>query len=393
LSHFPINKKTKNLSKQTANQTLFKISISVFVILLLANSCLAQNREKTFILLNQPDGSIEHQLTISITETLYEYYLDKDHRLYNDYDLSKFVTPNPLEPVANNIWEIYNNEEDFANGVLMITHQIPYSESAPQKYPIETLVENEGDCDLFCFLAASILKAGGIDVVLLLYESEEHMALGINLSQEPNDARTNVYYVTYENTQYYVAESTGNFEGGWRVGECPDLIKESQARIIPLDEVELSAPSQVSTSYRTPEQTSLFMSVSTKYAIAENEIQITGLLSPSLENRNITLYISSFSSPLTKLATVTTDSDGRYVYLWNSPPGGVYSVRADWSGDAHYASADSNISQIVIVPFLWLAVGGLLFFLLIFLIILSLASRRTEMENMEQIEDWEFTEY
>jgi hypothetical protein len=386
-------KKIKNSSKQLTHQTLFKISISVFIILLLTNNCFAQNREQTFTLLNQPDGSIEHKLTISITETLYEYYLDKYHRLYNNYDLSKFVTPNPLEPVANNLWEIYNNEEDFANGVLMITHQIPYSESAPQKYPIETLTENEGDCDLFCFLAASILKAGGIDVILLLYESEEHMALGINLSQEPNDVRTNVYYVTYENTRYYVAESTGDFEGGWRVGECPDLIKEAQTRIIPLDEVELSAPSKVSTSYSTPEQTSLFMSVSAKYAIAENEIQITGLLSPALENKNITLYISSFGSPLTKLATIITDSNGRYSYIWHSPPGGVYSVRADWSGDADYTGADSNISQILIVPFLWLVVGGLLFFLLILLIIVSLASRRTEIEKMEQIEDWEFTEY
>ena len=95
----------------------------------------------------------------------------------------------------------------------MITHQIQYKESGPQKYPIETLMENEGDCDLFSFLAASIMKAGGIDVVLLLYEEEEHMNVGVNLPQEPNDARSNVYYFMHETKKYYAAECTGNFEG------------------------------------------------------------------------------------------------------------------------------------------------------------------------------------
>lgn len=389
--HFPLNKKIKSISKQTKCQTVLTVSLTLFLILSLSKDCLAQNNEQTFKLLNQPDGSREYQLTVSITETLYEYYSDKDHRLYNNYDLSKFVTPNPLEPVASDLWDIYNNEEDFTNGVLMITHQIPYIESGPQKYPIETIVENEGDCDLFSFLAASILKAGGIDVVLLLYETEEHMAIGVKLQQEPNYARTNVYYVTYENTQYYVAECTGNFEGGWRVGECPDIIKGAQARIIPLDDIELSAPLKVSSSYSIPEHSSLFLSVSPNFVIAQNEIQITGSLSPTLEGKNVTLYISSFGSPLTRLATVITDSYGHYSYTWDSPPGGLYNIRANWSGDADYAGADSGISQLVIVPFLWLMIGAIVIFFLIVLVIVSLASRGNEIEKMEELEDWGFT--
>jgi transglutaminase-like putative cysteine protease len=44
----------------------------------------------------------------------------------------------------------------------MLVHQISYREIVPGKYPIETLAEGVGNCDLFAYVAASILEAGGI---------------------------------------------------------------------------------------------------------------------------------------------------------------------------------------------------------------------------------------
>ena len=393
MSRFSANKQNKLFSTRSTQKSAFIITASLLVILLLSNTCLAQNSEYTFVLLDQPDGSKTHQLTISTTQTLYEYYQNKDHQLYHKYDLSKFVTPNALEPVAEELWKIYNSEEDFVNGVLMITHQIPYKESGPQKYPIETIIENEGDCDLFCFIAASIMKAGGIDVVLMLYEEEEHMTLGVNLQQEPNDARTEVHFLTYEGKKYYVGECTGNFERGWRVGECPDNIQGARARIIPLDNMELHAPNTVSCSYSTPQDSSLFLLVSSKFVIGENNFQIIGFLAPVLEGKNVTLYASSFSSTLTKLATVMTDSNGRFSYTWDSPPGGVYSIRANWSGDTNYAGSDSSISQVVIIPLLWVIMGALIFFFLIVLLIVSLATRGIETPKVEGFEDFDLPEY
>lgn len=387
------NKKITLLSEQSAYQKIFAFILTLFLILSLCNICLTQNVQHTFELLNRPDGSESYQLTISVTQNLYEYYLARDHRLYDINDLSKFVTANPLEPVANDIWSIYSNEEDFVNGVLMITHQIPYKETLPQKYPIETISENQGDCDLFSFLAASIIKAGGIDVVLLLYEEEEHMAVGVNLPQEPQDARFNAYYYTYEQKRYYVAECTGNFEGGWRVGECPDLIQGAQAQIITLDNIEPLAPGVVSSSYNILQYSSLVLSVSPTFTISENDVEIRGFLSPSLEGRNVTLYISSFGSTLTRLATVTTDSNGRYSYTWASPPGGIYSIRSNWSGDADYAGAESGISRLVIMPFLWLIMGAIIFVCLIVLLFVHLATRVNETQKVEASEDWGFTEY
>jgi hypothetical protein len=390
MPHFPTKRPIKQFYSRSLNQKILTISISLILIIFLSNTCLAQTNQHTFKLLNRPDGSKAYQLTIAITETLYEYFQSINHQIYSNNDLAKFVTPSPLEPVANDLWTIYNNPEDFANGVLMITHQIPYQESTSQKYPIETITENEGDCDLFSFIAASIMKAGGLDVTLLLFEEQEHMTIGVHLPETPKDARTAASYFTHNEKRYFIAECTGNLENGWRVGECPDLIQGATAQIITLDEInEITPPDKVSSSYSSPQYSSLHLSVSTEFAIAQSNIQIIGFLSPSLEGENITIYFSSYGSALTKLTTVETNSNGSFSHTWNSPPGGIYSIRANWSGDANYIGSDSSTSPIIIIPFQWLMMGAIVLFFLMILLIVSLATRGNETPNMESLQDWE----
>lgn len=386
--------KTQYRSSKTLYRKLLALSVPLIIITFLSNMTLAQTTERTFELLNQPNGSKTYQLTISTTQTLYEYYQRQNHQIYENIDLAKFVTPSPLEPVAEDLWTIYDNPEDFANGVLMITHQIPYEGSAPQKYPIETLKENIGDCDLFSFLAASIMKAGGLDVTLLLFEKEEHMTVGVYLSEPPTNARTSVSYFSYEQKPYYIAETTGNYENGWRVGECPDLVKGASAQIIPLNQIEQKpSPDQVFSSYSTPKYSSLLISASTEFAIAQNEIQIVGSLSPSLEGENITLYFSSYGSALNQIATIETDTMGHFSYIWNSPPGGIYSIRANWSGDGNYIGSDTSISRIVIIPFEWVMMGGILIFCLIILVIVVIATRDSSTPSMDSFSGLESDEY
>ncbi|MEJ2280560.1 MAG: Ig-like domain-containing protein [Candidatus Bathyarchaeota archaeon] len=386
--------KTKYWSSRNLNRKILTLSAPLIIIIFLSNITFAQTTEQTFELETQSNGSKTYQLTISTTQTLYEYYQRQNHQIYENIDLAKFVTPSPLEPVAEDLWTIYDNSEDFANGVLMITHQIPYEGSAPQKYPIETLKENIGDCDLFSFLAASIMKAGGLDVTLLLFEEEEHMTVGVNLSEPPTSARTSVSYFTYEQKPYYIAETTGNFEYGWRVGECPDLVKGASAQVIPLNQIEQNpSPDQVFSSYSTPQHSSLLISASTNFAIAQKEIQIIGSLSPSLEGENITLYFSSYGSILNQIATIETDTMGRFSYIWDSPPGGIYSIRANWSGDSNYIGSDSSISRIVIIPVEWVMMGGIVAFSLILLVIVVLATKGSSTPSMESFPDLKTDEY
>jgi len=385
----------KHLALVSRHSKKFVVTLFFLVVFFLPHSCFAANYDYTYELLDHPGGSTNYQLTVSVTSSLYEYYRNKDHNVYS-YDLAKFVTPNPLKPIADDLWSIYSNDEDFANGVLMIVHQIPYVESGPQKYPVETIVENEGDCDLFSFIAASIMKAGGLDVVLLLYEAQSHMNVGVHLSGQPNDARSTVYYYTSDGKRYYVAECTGDdWRNGWRVGECPDLLRGASARIITLEDCEQSSPGEVTSSYGALATSSLSLAVSTRFAIAGSAVTVSGFISPALSGKNVTLYVSSSGSPLNVLVTVVTDSEGRYLYTWRpSSSVGSYSIRASWSGDADYAGADSNICTLTVIPLEWLMMGVMVIVLLVILLVVTLATRRKPApEEPEPSEEWEVIDY
>jgi len=366
----------------------FVVTLFLLVAFFLPN-CFATNYDYTYGLLDHPGGSTNYQLKVSVTPSLYDYYRSKDHNVYS-YDFAKFVTPNSLKPIADDLWSIYSDDEDFANGVLMIVHQIPYMESGPQKCPVETIVENEGDCDLFSFIAASVMKAGGLDVVLLLYETQGHMNVGVHLSHEPDDARSTVYYYSHDGKQYYVAECTGgDWRNGWRVGECPDMLRGASVRIITLDNCEQSSPGQVSSSYGVLASSSLSLAVSSRFVIAGSTVTMGGSLSPALSDKNVTIYISSGGSLWSVLIKVMTDSNGRYSYIWSPPSAGTYSIRASWSGDADYAGADSNAYSLLVVPLEWLLMGVTVIVLLGVLLVVTILTRRKPPEETEVFEEWE----
>jgi len=375
-------------------QKLVVVFFAVLLLLLLPVPCFAEPYEQNYQLLDNPDDPTSYRLTVSITESLYEYYLSQDHLMPN-YDFSMFVTPDALKPIADDLWTIYDTKEDFANGVLMLVHQIPYVESDPQKYPVEIMAENEGDCDLFSIVAAAIMKAGGLDVVLLLLEQHDHMWVGVNLDESPRDARSQVYFYRNEGKKYYVAETTGgNWETGWRVGECPEVLERASAQVIPLTNYEVSAPARVSSGYTVPDASEIFMALSTNFAVSQNRVEISGSLNPALAGENVTLYISSLGSALSSLATVITDANGNYFYSWESPQGGIYSLRANWSGDENYSGADSTTFSLVVIPPVFLILGGGLIFGLVVLIIVMRGKRSASItEDYETFEDIEFEEY
>ena len=364
----------------------------ILLLLILSSSCLADSHKYSYELIG-PDESTIYRLTVTVSDALYDYYKNQDHVLYN-YDFSTFVTPDALKPIADDLWTIYNNEEDFANGVLMIVHQIPYLESEPQMYPVETIFENNGDCDLFTIIAASIMKAGGIDVVLLLLEQYDHMLLGVHLPESPRNARSQIYFYRYNGQKYYVAETTGgHWQTGWRVGECPEILQMAYGQVIPLANYEQKAPAQVSSSYVSPDSSSVHMSLSTNFVVNQQYVEISGALSPSLDGETITLYVGPMGSPLVMLAPVLTDTDGKYSYVWQSPPGGIYAVRASWSGNGDYNSADSNTFEIIVLPTELLTVGLMIIISLVILMVITLTTRNSSLKTQGIFEDWDFVDY
>jgi hypothetical protein len=348
------------------------LSLSVFPCVL------AADYEYSYWVLDHPDGSDRFELNVSVSSSLYDYYLGKDHTLRSRLDLGKFVTPYAVEPIADSLWTLYSDDEDFANGVLMIVHQIPYEASTPQKYPVETIVANEGDCDLFSFVAASVMVAGGLDVILLLYDSQDHMNIGVNLSHAPEDARSAATYFTYNGKRYYMAETTGGaWETGWRVGECPESFEGISAQIITLEDAEQVSPGQVSASFGSlTGASSITLSVSTSFLIEGSSVMLSGVVAPASADGIVTIYLRSENSSWMILEAMSCGSNGRYSYEWKPVSAAVYYVRASWSGDSSHAGADSNVSSVRVMSSSLVLLGIMMIVLAVVAVAVYAVSRR-----------------
>jgi len=367
--------------KPTTATILLATTIVLFSTLSLSR---AQDYTLSYQLLNQPEGNITYELNVAIPDYLHEYYEEKSHRLTSSNGFSIFVTPYALQPIADRLWEIYHDEEDYVNGVLMIAHQITYVETTPAKYPVETIVDAQGDCDLFSFIAASIMKAGGLDVVLLYYEEQSHMNIGVHLSSAPEDARDSVYYFTQDSERYYVAECTGgNWKAGWRVGECPPDLKQVSAEIVTLEDAEQVAPGQVSASFTAMEPSALSLEVSPIISIQNGAIVIGGKLAPEMANENVTLYAQINSSPWTVIGTALTQSDGRFEYVWMAEVAGSHAIRAGWSGNDLYTGAMSSTKSATIIPLFLTALVGMTVIAAVIGTVAVFIARRTQHQSLE----------
>lgn len=100
------------------------------------------------------------------------------------------------------------------------------------KYPIETLIDQRGDCEDTSILLATLLKALGYDAVLLFFPRTNdkpdigHVATGIYSKNIPGGT-----YWENNGRRYYYVETTGE---RWDIGQVPPNIKGQKASVIPL---------------------------------------------------------------------------------------------------------------------------------------------------------------
>ena len=356
-----------------------QILIITILLLLLAvpfsNAVNSTNYESVFRLVDRPGGSVSYSLTLSITSSLYNYFVGQNHDVYSSADFAKFITPYSVKPIADALWNVTSDDEVFTDAVLSIAQQIPY-EVSPEVYPVETLKLNYGDCASFSFLVASILKAGGLNVVLLEYPSEHHMNVGVSLPHEPVYAGSNVAWVEYNDTRYYIAETTGDdFPKGWRVGECPTNLSQASPNVIPVENSEQISPGQVSASYKPLSPSQISISVFSSVAMEDEVITIAGIVSPS-NSGNVSIYTSSFGGNWQVLATTAVGADGRYLYQWRPTSGGIYYLEASWPGNADYAGANSAQATLYVIPFYGLVAGVLGLLLIVLILVFWLMNRR-----------------
>jgi hypothetical protein len=362
-------------------------AIAVIVILLsfcsTFQASFAQGYTSSYQLLDKQGENAAYILNVVIPENLLQYYQEKSHRLSTLTDFATFVTPYALKPIADSLRQIYPDDEDFANGALMIVHQMNYIETKQGKYPAETLTDNKGDCDIFSYVAASIIKAGGLNVVLLDYEAQKHMNIGIHLQNTPQNARADVFKITHDGIDYYVAETTGgNWTRGWRVGECPDITKGAEAQVLTLDNAEEIAPGQVSASFKKLSDSELSLQIWPPLTLEKSTVTLKGSLTPTMPNENVTIYLGISGFPWAILSTVQTRADGSFEYTWKTNTAGVYAVRASWAGTNTFAGSTTATMSTTVIPLLLGALIAVAIIAIIVAAIAVFAARHTKHDGL-----------
>jgi hypothetical protein len=290
------------------------ILISILLASLVIPVSFASNYDRTYNC-DVQYGLDNHKLYTSTPPSIYDYYRGETHSLTNENDYAKFVTPTAVKPIAEIIRNITsnsrNNDEEFANAVLMLIHQIPYAET-DIKYPVETIADNSGDCDTLSLLAASIMKAGNLDIVLFYYKNAGHMNIGVNLPNTPYSPWwTSPTSYEYDGKEYWIAECTPKAE--WKVGDQPESLTNEKPLIISLENCEKSSPAQISASLDnplTPSSTTINISSNpSSINYGERNLTISGTITPNYQEQNITIYISQDKITYNNYQT-QTDSAG-----------------------------------------------------------------------------------
>jgi len=302
---------------------------------------------------NAQFGINNHEINISVPQSIYDYYLTKTHSLRNESDYQNFVTPQVMTAIAEDIRNMTANseysDEEFANAVLTLVHEIPYVPTDVE-YPVETIVNNQGDCDTVSVLAASILKAGGLDVVLFYYPQATHMNIGINLPNTPYSTwMTPPKSYEYNGTEYWMAECTPKAE--WQVGDQPEALAGETPMIIPLENCEKTAPAQIASTLDTPlTPSNITINLSSPPFFTYDEEQnltVSGAISPAFPNAEVVMYISQNTTAWDTYIT-KTDPTGYYSFPWDFIRTGTYYIKTSCSGAGNYAGADSETLTVFI---------------------------------------------
>lgn len=185
-------------------------------------------------------GGTTYKLELEIRKELYEEYKKRKRVPAEDWAREYVVNGicGEIRELAYNLMKIgkpYNTWEEvsfifsFVRTVISYSHDIELDEKEIikgeyPKYPLETLVEEKGDCEDFSILAASILKSMGYDVALIFIPG--HCALGITEVEGIKGE-----FVEYDGKKYFYCEMT---EEGWKIGELPKGLSLKEAKVFPI---------------------------------------------------------------------------------------------------------------------------------------------------------------
>ena len=188
--------------------------------------------------------------TYSIHEDWYEYYKNKARSPQG----TEYVTPDDpfIKEIAKALKETADKKNyHLTSFIVSFIQGLPYVEDyyttfdEYPKYPIETFVERNGDCEDTSYLFASIVQAIGIGTTLVQFHN--HMGVGIKTIHSQSG-----YYYPIGDEWYYYYETTAE---GWQVGDLPKDYLYEKAKIIRIwdGSVHYLNPQYIKPCYASPD--------------------------------------------------------------------------------------------------------------------------------------------
>ena len=181
-------------------------------------------------------NNVDYQISYNFDPTTYSFYKSQPHLIEEYEDYISFVTIDELAiiEIGLKLREI-SQEKGFdnlteVNFVMSFTQSLKYSEDNVTsgvgeypRYPIETLIDQTGDCEDTSALLISLLESLGYEAAMILipeaWDGYGHAAVGVSI-----EGASGVNYILNEKqdneVSYYYAETTAP---GWKLGEIPDL--------------------------------------------------------------------------------------------------------------------------------------------------------------------------
>lgn len=179
---------------------------------------------------------------LTVTEAQYKYFKNLDRLKTSDYSyyvsspyddayIKSLVSALKEAQVENRF-----SKRQLVDFTVAFVQSLPYYFDLDStgydnyaKYPLETLVDNGGDCEDTSILMVSLLKEMGYGTVLLLYP--KHMAVGV----KGTDEMPGTFY-EFKGSKYFYLETTGD---GWTIGKMPISYKDKKVIITTLEQKPL----------------------------------------------------------------------------------------------------------------------------------------------------------
>jgi hypothetical protein len=177
------------------------------------------------------------------------------------------------------------------------------------------------------------------------------MEIAVDLGTAPTEARVETYSINYQNTSFYIGECTGeNWRTGWRIGETPTQYQNISSQVITLENMEQTSIGEVSTSLRELDYSALSLQIFPPILLENNNVTVSGKILPQVANENVTLQTKNSRGGWTTVATVVTQTDGRFEYNWSPSGSDIVAIQANWQGNRQYNGAISDQTSVIVLP-------------------------------------------